>query len=184
MRENGLCTAAQIGPAAGRVSVKMPKFFQEFAKFLTTLCCGCLQGLPSMSTLWNTGEDAMWYGTRRNRIQPQLSPSHGNARGSSGNWLCQLDFGLAKWRRDLVAYRRHSIGFGYSLHFLIIMRVNKQLLDPALDKGSGKAQELLSRWGKFHAVRSTLSGIAVLNNKKKKTRIRKDTQYAYCKLLL
>jgi hypothetical protein len=42
------------------------------------------------------------------------------------------------------------------------MPVNKQLLDPTLDKESARVQELLSRWGKLHAVRSTLSGIALV----------------------
>jgi hypothetical protein len=44
MRKCGLCAAAQIGPAASRVLVKMVEFIQEFAKFLTTLFCGLFAG--------------------------------------------------------------------------------------------------------------------------------------------
>ena len=44
MRGYGLCAAAQIGSAAGGVLVKMLEFIQEFAKFLTTLCCGLFAG--------------------------------------------------------------------------------------------------------------------------------------------
>ncbi|MFD3003330.1 DUF1772 domain-containing protein [Pontibacter toksunensis] len=40
---------------------------------------------------------------------------------------------------------------------IAILPTNKQLLDPALDKGSEHAQQLLNRWGKLHAVRSILS---------------------------
>jgi anthrone oxygenase-like protein len=40
---------------------------------------------------------------------------------------------------------------------LVIMPTNKALLDPSLDKQSESARELLSRWGKLHAVRSLVS---------------------------
>jgi Domain of unknown function (DUF1772) len=40
---------------------------------------------------------------------------------------------------------------------LAILPTNKQLLDPALDKNSAHAYQLLTRWGKLHAVRSFLS---------------------------
>jgi uncharacterized membrane protein len=45
---------------------------------------------------------------------------------------------------------------------LIILPTNKQLLDPSLDKDSEFANQLLSRWGKLHAVRSFLSLAALL----------------------
>jgi hypothetical protein len=40
---------------------------------------------------------------------------------------------------------------------IVILPTNKQLLNPALDKRSAKAGQLLARWGKLHAVRSVLS---------------------------
>lgn len=40
---------------------------------------------------------------------------------------------------------------------LVIFPTNKQLLDPKLDKSSAFAEQLLSRWGRLHAVRSVLS---------------------------
>lgn len=43
---------------------------------------------------------------------------------------------------------------------IVIMPTNRRLLDPGLDPGSVEAGELLSRWGRFHAVR-TLVGVAV-----------------------
>ena len=43
---------------------------------------------------------------------------------------------------------------------VVILPTNKQLLDPALDPGSQRAAELLTRWGRLHATRSVLSGAA------------------------
>jgi len=43
---------------------------------------------------------------------------------------------------------------------VVLMPTNRRLLDPQLDSGSDEARELLSRWGRLHAVR-TVVGIAV-----------------------
>jgi uncharacterized membrane protein len=43
---------------------------------------------------------------------------------------------------------------------LVILPTNKQLLDPGLDRRSAEAAALLHRWGRLHAVRSVLSGLA------------------------
>jgi len=40
---------------------------------------------------------------------------------------------------------------------IVIFPTNKQLLDPALDKNSPLATQLLTRWGQLHAVRTLLS---------------------------
>jgi hypothetical protein len=45
---------------------------------------------------------------------------------------------------------------------IVILPTNKQLLNPVLDKRSAQAGQLLVRWGKLHAVRSVLSGLALL----------------------
>lgn len=45
---------------------------------------------------------------------------------------------------------------------IVILPTNKRLLDPTLDKRSTEAEQLLSRWGRLHAVRSVLSGLALL----------------------
>src|SRR5262245_11344202 len=42
---------------------------------------------------------------------------------------------------------------------LILAPVNRRLLDPQLDLGSREAAELLSRWGRLHAVRTAV-GVA------------------------
>jgi Domain of unknown function (DUF1772) len=45
---------------------------------------------------------------------------------------------------------------------IVILPTNKRLLDPTLDKRSAEAERLLARWGRLHAVRSVLSGLALL----------------------
>ncbi len=44
----------------------------------------------------------------------------------------------------------------------VILPTNKLLLTPTLDKRSVDAERLLARWGALHAVRSALSGVALL----------------------
>ncbi len=45
---------------------------------------------------------------------------------------------------------------------VVIFPTNKRLLDPSLDAGSQAAVELLTRWGRLHAVRSALSLTALV----------------------
>ena len=45
---------------------------------------------------------------------------------------------------------------------IVILPTNKQLLNPALNKTSPEAGQLLARWGAWHAMRSVLSGLALL----------------------
>lgn len=44
----------------------------------------------------------------------------------------------------------------------VILPTNKRLLSPELDRRSVEAERLLARWGRLHAVRSVLSGLALL----------------------
>jgi len=45
---------------------------------------------------------------------------------------------------------------------IVILPTNKQLLNPALDRRSAEAERLLARWVRLHAVRTALSGFALL----------------------
>jgi hypothetical protein len=45
---------------------------------------------------------------------------------------------------------------------IAILPTNKRLLSPTLDRRSAEAERLLASWGKLHAVRSLLSGLALL----------------------
>ena len=45
---------------------------------------------------------------------------------------------------------------------IVILPTNKRLLSPALNRRSAETGRLLARWGRLHAVRSVLSGLALL----------------------
>jgi anthrone oxygenase-like protein len=45
---------------------------------------------------------------------------------------------------------------------IVILPTNKRLLSPTLDRQSAEAERLLASWGRLHAVRSVLSGVALL----------------------
>jgi uncharacterized membrane protein len=49
------------------------------------------------------------------------------------------------------------IGAVIPVTLIVIFPTNKKLLDPALDRNSDLARQLLDRWGKLHAVRTLLS---------------------------
>ena len=54
------------------------------------------------------------------------------------------------------------LGLVIPFTLIVILPTNKRLLNPALDRGSAEAAGLLARWGRLHAVRSVLSGLALL----------------------
>ena len=61
------------------------------------------------------------------------------------------------------------VGFGALLlgavvpfTLVVILPTNKQLLEPSLDPRDTRTTELLTRWGRLHAVRSVLSTIALV----------------------
>jgi hypothetical protein len=57
---------------------------------------------------------------------------------------------------------RGAAGLRYPIYVIVILPINKQLLNPALDRRSAETERLLARWGMLHAVRSVLSGLALL----------------------
>ena len=146
-----------------RIRVKTMETVQEVAKFLTTLCCGLFAGAAIYVNLvehparmqcgWELAATEFGPSYRRATVmQASLA-----ATGFVCSIAAWLSGGGIWW---LIGGT--LLGSVIPFTFLIIMRVNKQLLDPTLDKGSAKAQEQLSRWGKLHAVRSSLSGIALV----------------------
>ena len=54
------------------------------------------------------------------------------------------------------------LGSVIAFTLIVILPTNKRLLNPTLDKRSAEAERLLTRWGRLHAVRSVLSGLALL----------------------
>ena len=54
------------------------------------------------------------------------------------------------------------LGSAVPFTLIVILPTNKRLLDAGLDRGSPEAAALLARWGRLHAVRSVVSGVAFL----------------------
>ena len=54
------------------------------------------------------------------------------------------------------------LGAAVPFTLIAILPTNKRLLDAVLDRGSPEAAALLARWGRLHAVRSVVSGVAFL----------------------
>ena len=54
------------------------------------------------------------------------------------------------------------LGAAVPFTLIVILPTNKRLLDAGLDRGSPEAAALLARWGRLHAVRSVVSGVAFL----------------------
>ena len=54
------------------------------------------------------------------------------------------------------------LGAVIPLTLIVILPTNKQLLNPDLDRRSAQTGQLLARWGRLHAVRGALSGLALL----------------------
>lgn len=55
-----------------------------------------------------------------------------------------------------------SAGGQFLFTLIVILPTNKRLLSPELDRRSAETERLLARWGSLHAVRSVLSGLALL----------------------
>lgn len=54
------------------------------------------------------------------------------------------------------------LGANIPFTLIVVFPINKQLLNPALDKSSPQALQLLGQWGKLHRVRSLLGLISFL----------------------
>ena len=54
------------------------------------------------------------------------------------------------------------LGLVIPFTLIVILPTNKRLLNPALNRRSPEAEKLLVRWGQLHAMRSILSGLALL----------------------
>jgi uncharacterized membrane protein len=67
---------------------------------------------------------------------------------------------VAAWRMGAsVLWLAGGLLLGAVIPFtlIVILPINKRLLDPSLDKDSQLAEQLLQRWAMLHTVRSCLS---------------------------
>jgi hypothetical protein len=73
--------------------------------------------------------------------------------------------GLGAWwmtRDPLRLWAALMLGAVVPFTLIVILPTNKALLDPALDRASAGARDLLVRWGRLHAVRTALSLVALV----------------------
>ena len=69
-------------------------------------------------------------------------------------------FYLARDTKHLAASGLMFAILPYTL--LIMLPINKQLIDQCVDRDSRHTEQLLDKWGRLHAVRSVLSFIALV----------------------
>jgi hypothetical protein len=72
--------------------------------------------------------------------------------------------GAAAWRRTgAPAWLAGAVLLGANLPFTLaaIMPVNKELLGTEPSAAGGRTRELLERWGRLHAVRTTLGALSL-----------------------
>ncbi len=136
---------------------------RELAQFLTTLCCGLFAGAAIYINLVEHPA-RMECGTEI--AATEFGPSYRRAAVMQASLAATgLAASMAAWLTGAsVWWLAGGILLGSVIPFTlaVILPVNKQLLAPALDKRSARARELLSYWGKLHAVRSALSIIALI----------------------
>ena len=135
----------------------------NFAQLLTTLCCSVFAGAAVYVSLVEHPA-RLECGTEV--AATEFAPSYKRASVMQGS-LALLGFlsSVVAWLRGATVW--WLVG-GFLLlsvvpfTLLVIMPTNKALLAPSLDKRSDRAAQLLSRWGRLHAVRSALSLLALL----------------------
>ncbi len=136
---------------------------QEGAKFLTALCCGLFTG-AAIYINFVEHPARMECGTEI--AATEFGPSYRRAA------VMQASLAVLGFVSSIIAWLAGAgswwpiggivLGSVIPFTLVVIMPINKQLLSPSLDRRSVRAQELLLRWGRLHAVRSALAGVALI----------------------
>jgi uncharacterized membrane protein len=135
----------------------------QLAEIFAVLCCGLFCGAALYVNLVEHPA-RMECGTQLAVIE--FAPSYRRA-----TWMQVLLAVLGSLSATLVWIRRGSSWWlgGAILLFsvmpytlIVILPINKQLLDASLDRGSDRARALLTRWNGLHAVRSIVSLAALI----------------------
>ena len=136
---------------------------RQFAEFVAVLSCSLFAGA---SVYINLVEHPARMECGVEAAASEFSPSYRRATvmqatlaavglaSSIAAWLA----GAAFWWLVAGALLGSVIPFT----LFVILPINKLLLSPTLDKQSVEAERLLARWARLHAVRSVLSGLALL----------------------
>ena len=141
----------------------MKRFVTRLAETIATLSSGLFAGA---AVYINLVEHPARMETGIRPALTEFAPSYKRAT------VTQVSLAAAGFLSALAAWRSRSdagwlIGGGLlvaSIPFtaLVILPTNKKLLDPATAEDLALAEELLTRWGRLHAVRSVLSLASLL----------------------
>jgi hypothetical protein len=136
---------------------------QNLTEILATTCCGLFAGA---AVYINLVEHPARLECGTELAATEFPPSYRRATRMQAS-LANLGFGLSvlAWVQGASGWWLIGgmlLGAVVPFTLIVIMPVNKRLLDPTLDKQSAEVAQLLSRWGRLHAVRSVLSVLALL----------------------
>jgi hypothetical protein len=132
-------------------------------RILTTLACGIFSGAALYITLVEqparlscgiAAAIAQWRPSYKRGTVMQASLASGGSVLAFASW----------WTSKDMAWLLGGIALFSVIPFTLIgiLPTNKQLESSSLDVSSGKAEQLLRRWGTLHAVRGALSLVAFL----------------------
>ncbi len=141
----------------------MKRFVTRLAETIATLSSGLFAGA---AVYINLVEHPARMETGIRPALTEFAPSYKRAT------VTQVSLAAAGFLSALAAWRSRSdarwlIGGGLLVAVipftaLVILPTNKKLLDPATADDLDLAEELLTRWGRLHAVRSVLSLASLL----------------------
>jgi len=136
---------------------------QQIAEFISVLACALFTGA---AVYINLVEHPARMQCGVELAATEFAPSY--RRGTVMQATCAavgLLSSLAAWLAGATVWWLIAgvlLGLVIPFTLIVILPTNKRLLSPALDRGSAEAERLLAHWGRLHAVRSVLSGLALL----------------------
>jgi hypothetical protein len=136
---------------------------QQIAEFISVLACALFTGAAVYITFV---EHPARMQCGAELAATEFAPSY--RRGTAMQATCAavgLLSSLAAWLAGATVWWLIAgvlLGLVIPFTLIVILPTNKRLLSPALDRGSAEAERLLAHWGRLHAVRSVLSGLALL----------------------
>jgi len=136
---------------------------RQFAEFVAVLSCSLFAGA---SVYINLVEHPARMECGVEVAATEFSPSYRRATAMQATLAAVgLVSSIAAWLAGAAFWWLVAgalLGSVIPFTLFVILPINKLLLSPTLDKQSVEAERLLARWARLHAVRSVLSGLALL----------------------
>ena len=135
----------------------------QIAEFIAVLSCALFTGAAIYITFV---EHPVWMQSGRELGATEFALTY--RRAAAMQATCSgvgLLSSLAAWLAGATLWWLIAgvlLGLVIPFTLIVLMPTNKRLLSRTLDRGSAEAERLLARWGRLHAVRSVLGGLALL----------------------